>query len=115
MQLQCSAVGMLTKSQVDLVMQCPGMRRPCATSVTAPTPVLACHVCVQIQNTKKKTGVIPPKKFVQRLKRDNEQFCSYMHQVRHMQQALEAYLGSAATYLQPAACPAASARPISRL
>lgn len=37
--------------------------------------------CMQIQNTKKKTGVIPPKKFVQRLKRDNEQFCSYMHQV----------------------------------
>lgn len=39
-------------------------------------------VHAQIQNTKKKTGVIPPKKFVQRLKRDNEQFCSYMHQVR---------------------------------
>jgi hypothetical protein len=40
-------------------------------------------VCLpQIQNSKKKTGVIPPKKFVARLKRDNELFRSYMHQVR---------------------------------
>jgi hypothetical protein len=40
------------------------------------------HSCVlQIQNSKKKTGVIPPKKFVARLKRDNELFRSYMHQV----------------------------------
>jgi hypothetical protein len=38
---------------------------------------------LQIQTSKKKTGVIPPKKFVQRLKRDNELFRSYMHQVHH--------------------------------
>jgi ubiquitin carboxyl-terminal hydrolase 12/46 len=37
---------------------------------------------LQIQHSKKKTGVIPPKKFVARLKRDNELFRSYMHQVR---------------------------------
>lgn len=36
---------------------------------------------MQINNKKKKTGVIAPKKFVQRLKRDNELFRSYMHQV----------------------------------
>ncbi len=39
--------------------------------------------CVQIQASKKKTGVIPPRKFVQRLKKDNELFRSYMHQVGH--------------------------------
>jgi hypothetical protein len=44
--------------------------------------------CLQIQNQKKKTGVIPPKKFVQRLKRDNEQFCSYMHQVQPLRTAV---------------------------
>ena len=38
--------------------------------------------CMQINNKKKKTGVIAPKKFVQRLKRDNELFRSYMHQVQ---------------------------------
>ncbi|WIA11872.1 hypothetical protein OEZ85_011958 [Tetradesmus obliquus] len=38
---------------------------------------------MQIQASKKKTGVIPPKKFVARLKRDNELFRSYMHQDAH--------------------------------
>lgn len=38
--------------------------------------------CMQITTKKKKTGVIAPKKFVQRLKRDNELFRSYMHQVQ---------------------------------
>lgn len=58
-----------------------------AHAVHGPLPPPLMHLCccraalLQIQNTKKKTGVIPPKKFVQRLKRDNEQFCSYMHQV----------------------------------
>jgi hypothetical protein len=37
-------------------------------------------VVPQIQTAKKKTGVIAPKRFVQRLKRDNEAFRSYMHQ-----------------------------------
>lgn len=37
---------------------------------------------MQINTKKKKTGVIAPKKFVQRLKRDNELFRSYMHQVQ---------------------------------
>ncbi|KIZ02162.1 ubiquitin carboxyl-terminal hydrolase 12/46 [Monoraphidium neglectum] len=37
----------------------------------------------QIQTSKKKTGVIAPKRFVQRLKRDNEAFRSYMHQDAH--------------------------------
>lgn len=36
----------------------------------------------QVQGAKKKTGVIAPKRFVQRLKRDNEAFRSYMHQVQ---------------------------------
>eukprot|EP00879_Flechtneria_rotunda_P002834 GHRR01003047.1.p1 GENE.GHRR01003047.1~~GHRR01003047.1.p1 ORF type:complete len:435 (+),score=163.33 GHRR01003047.1:149-1453(+) len=47
--------------------------------------LLAClyELFQQIQNTKKKTGVIPPKKFVTRLKRDNELFRSYMHQDAH--------------------------------
>ncbi len=34
----------------------------------------------QINSAKKKTGVISPKKFVQRLKRDNDLFSGYMHQ-----------------------------------
>ena len=45
--------------------------------------------CVQINNKKKKTGVIAPKKFVQRLKRDNELFRSYMHQVQPATAALQ--------------------------
>ena len=36
----------------------------------------------QIHSQKKRTGVIAPKRFVQRLKKDNELFRSYMHQVR---------------------------------
>ncbi len=36
---------------------------------------------MQIHSQKKKSGVIAPKRFVQRLKRDNELFRSYMHQV----------------------------------
>jgi len=36
----------------------------------------------QIHSHKKKSGVISPKRFVNRLKRDNEQFCGFMHQVR---------------------------------
>lgn len=35
----------------------------------------------QIHSQKKRTGVIAPKRFVQRLKKDNELFRSYMHQV----------------------------------
>lgn len=38
---------------------------------------------VQISTHKRKTGVIAPKRFVQRLKRDNELFRSYMHQDAH--------------------------------
>lgn len=37
---------------------------------------------VQITSQKKKTGVIAPKRFVQRVKKQNELFRSYMHQVR---------------------------------
>lgn len=37
---------------------------------------------MQISSQKKKTGVIAPKRFVQRLKKQNELFRSYMHQVR---------------------------------
>ena len=39
-------------------------------------------VLAQIHSQKKRTGVIAPKRFVQRLKKDNELFRSYMHQVR---------------------------------
>ncbi|PSS36690.1 Ubiquitin carboxyl-terminal hydrolase [Actinidia chinensis var. chinensis] len=37
----------------------------------------------QISLQKKKTGVLPPKRFVQRLKKQNEIFRSYMHQDAH--------------------------------
>ena len=37
---------------------------------------------LQIHSQKRRTGVIAPKRFVQRLKKDNELFRSYMHQVR---------------------------------
>ncbi|GLU20464.1 hypothetical protein SLE2022_366650 [Rubroshorea leprosula] len=37
----------------------------------------------QISSQKKKTGVIAPKRFVQRLKKQNELFRSYMHQDAH--------------------------------
>ena len=39
------------------------------------------NLFLQIHSQKKKTGVIAPKRFVQRLKKDNELFRSYMHQV----------------------------------
>ncbi|QDZ21745.1 ubiquitin carboxyl-terminal hydrolase [Chloropicon primus] len=38
------------------------------------------NLFLQIHTQKKKTGVIAPKRFVQRLKKDNELFRSYMHQ-----------------------------------
>lgn len=40
-----------------------------------------CPLTPQINSSKKKVGVISPKKFVQRLKRDNELFRGHMHQV----------------------------------
>lgn len=51
-------------------------------SLQSDCPAHAGPFCMQITNKKKKTGVIAPKKFVQRLKRDNELFRSYMHQVK---------------------------------
>ncbi len=48
------------------------------------SPLTRTRACVraQISASKKRTGMVSPKKFVQRLKRDNELFNSYMHQVR---------------------------------
>ncbi|KAJ3679604.1 hypothetical protein LUZ60_017615 [Juncus effusus] len=47
--------------------------------------ILTClaDLFVQINSSKKKTGVIAPKKFVQRVKKQNEYFRSYMHQDAH--------------------------------
>ncbi|PON86149.1 Ubiquitinyl hydrolase [Trema orientale] len=42
-----------------------------------------CNSVLQICSQKKKTGVIAPKRFVQRLKKQNELFRSYMHQDAH--------------------------------
>ncbi|KAK1313687.1 Ubiquitin carboxyl-terminal hydrolase 3 [Acorus calamus] len=42
-----------------------------------------CNSVLQISSQKKKTGVIAPKRFVQRLKKENELFRSYMHQDAH--------------------------------
>ena len=36
---------------------------------------------MQIHTHKRKTGVLSPKRFINRLKRDNELFRGYMHQV----------------------------------
>ena len=36
---------------------------------------------MQIHAQKKKTGLVSPRKFVQRVKAENELFSSYMHQV----------------------------------
>mmetsp|Transcript_9046 Transcript_9046/g.29951 ORF Transcript_9046/g.29951 Transcript_9046/m.29951 type:complete len:351 (+) Transcript_9046:255-1307(+) len=41
------------------------------------------ELVTQIMTQKKKTGVVAPKNFVQRLKKDNELFRSYMHQDAH--------------------------------
>ncbi|KAI3827816.1 hypothetical protein L1987_01902 [Smallanthus sonchifolius] len=38
---------------------------------------------MQISTQKKKTGVIAPKRFVQRVKKENELFRGYMHQDAH--------------------------------
>ena len=38
-------------------------------------------ILLQISSQKKKTGVIAPKRFVQRVKKQNENFRGYMHQV----------------------------------
>ena len=42
---------------------------------------------VQINSQKKRAGSLAPKKFVQRLKRDNEVFRSYQHQVSIIMQS----------------------------
>lgn len=47
--------------------------------VSVATTLVPC--CTQINTAKKRTGVIAPKKFINQLKRDNELFRSYMHQV----------------------------------
>ena len=39
------------------------------------------HVAAQISSSKKKTGVVSPRRFIAQLKRDNELFSGYMHQV----------------------------------
>ena len=38
-------------------------------------------IFMQINSQKKKTGVIAPKRFVQRLRKENDVFRGYMHQV----------------------------------
>ena len=43
--------------------------------------LMGAHCIMQISQAKKKTGVIAPKRFVQRVKKQNELFRSYMHQV----------------------------------
>ena len=45
-------------------------------------PDQAHAAAAQIQSQKRKAGILAPKRFVQRLKRDNELFRSYMHQAR---------------------------------
>ncbi|CAL5224372.1 g7047 [Coccomyxa viridis] len=54
-------------------------------SKSADENMLTClaDLFVQIHSQKKRTGVIAPKRFVQRLKKDNELFRSYMHQDAH--------------------------------
>ncbi|KAI5014924.1 hypothetical protein ZWY2020_056314 [Hordeum vulgare] len=42
-----------------------------------------CNSVLQVSQSKKKTGVIAPKRFVQRVKKQNELFRSYMHQDAH--------------------------------
>lgn len=43
--------------------------------------ILYGRLFMQISSQKKKTGVIAPKRFVQRVKKQNELFRGYMHQV----------------------------------
>ncbi|KAM7513612.1 hypothetical protein LguiA_003195 [Lonicera macranthoides] len=54
-------------------------------SLDAEENLLTClaDLFMQISSQKKKTGVIAPKRFVQRLKKQNEIFRSYMHQDAH--------------------------------
>lgn len=54
-------------------------------TVDAEENLLTClaDLFTQISSQKKKTGVIAPKRFVQRLKKQNELFRSYMHQDAH--------------------------------
>ncbi|KAK9808564.1 hypothetical protein WJX73_009169 [Symbiochloris irregularis] len=56
-----------------------------AAAKSAEDSLLLClaELFYQIHTHKKKTGIIAPKRFVQRLKRDNELFRSYMHQDAH--------------------------------
>eukprot|EP00983_Pelagomonas_calceolata_P017397 545464-Pelagomonas_calceolata.AAC.2 len=49
-------------------------------------PGCLAELFLQISSSKKKTGVISPRKFVAQLKRDNELFSGYMHQHRHGQE-----------------------------
>uniref|UniRef100_A0A7C8YLA1 ubiquitinyl hydrolase 1 n=1 Tax=Opuntia streptacantha TaxID=393608 RepID=A0A7C8YLA1_OPUST len=52
-------------------------------TVDAEENLLTClaDLFTQVSSQKKKTGVIAPKRFVQRLKKQNELFRSYMHQI----------------------------------
>lgn len=53
---------------------------------------------MQINSQKKKTGVIAPKRFVQRVKKQNELFRSYMHQVIELSLFLHQLLADFGTY-----------------
>ena len=65
---------------------CYGVRRPftsyvCANFVTCACRCFTVIYYMQINSQKKKTGVIAPKRFVQWVKKENENFRSYMYQV----------------------------------
>uniref|UniRef100_A0A0A9DLE7 Uncharacterized protein n=1 Tax=Arundo donax TaxID=35708 RepID=A0A0A9DLE7_ARUDO len=53
------------------------------------------HCISQISQAKKKTGVIAPKRFVQRVKKQNELFRSYMHQVTYTNLQSYTFISSA--------------------
>jgi ubiquitin carboxyl-terminal hydrolase 12/46 len=54
--------------------------------------IIILSLVLQISNQKKKTGVIAPKRFIQRLKKQNEIFRSYMHQVIHLASGIFQYI-----------------------
>ena len=54
--------------------------------------IIILSLILQISNQKKKTGVIAPKRFIQRLKKQNEIFRSYMHQVIHLVSGIFQYV-----------------------
>jgi ubiquitin C-terminal hydrolase len=74
---------------------------------------LLCRLAVQISTAKKRTSVVAPKRFIQRLRKDNELFRGHQHQDAH--EFLNFVLNCCCDLLESEVCARLCRRPSVRL